>query len=344
MRINGTEYRSVWMENGKVLMINQAKLPFEFEIVTCNTCEEVTEAISRMIVRGAPAIGAAGAYGMALAALSASEDNFRNHLRKYRDMLLASRPTAIDLNNGVRYVYEHALKWIPDLSHARNVAVQCALDFADKSAEDCRKIGEVGQEIIEDGMRILTHCNAGALATVDWGTALAAVRMAHRQGKKIFVYADETRPKLQGSRLTAYELREEGIPHAIIVDSAAGYYMQKGEIDLVITGTDRVCLNGDIANKIGTYSLAVLAKEHKIPFYVAAPQSTFDLACMNGRDIPIEERSPEEVTCLNGQRIASPESDAYNPSFDVTPARLITAFITCKGIFKPKEAAHQIQL
>jgi S-methyl-5-thioribose-1-phosphate isomerase len=344
MIINGTEYQSVWMENTKVLMINQTKLPFEFEIVTCSTCEEVAAAIQNMTVRGAPAIGAAGAYGMALAAMSAVDENFRNLLRRDRDMLLAARPTAIDLSNGVRYVYEHALKWIPDLAHARTVAFQSAHEFASKSSEDCRLIGEVGQELIEDGMRILTHCNAGALATVDWGTALSVIRMAHRKGKEIFVYVDETRPKLQGSRLTAFELKEEGIPHAIIVDSAAGYYMQQGKVDIVITGADRICLNGDMAYKIGTYSLALLAKEHKIPFYVAAPQTTFDLTCMNGRDIPIEERSPREITHLNGNLIASPESDALNPAFDVTPAKFITAFITCKGIFKPKEAAQKIHL
>jgi S-methyl-5-thioribose-1-phosphate isomerase len=343
MIINGQDYHSVWMEDSRVFMINQNLLPFKFEIITCNNVEEVAKAITDMTVRGAPAIGAAGAYGMALAARLSGEEHFRNLLRKARDLLLSTRPTAIDLNNGVRLVYENALKWIPDLMHARQVAMQTATDFAAASAEDCRKLGEVGQELITDGMRILTHCNAGALATVDWGTALAVIRMAHRKGKKIFVYVDETRPKLQGSRLTAFELHEEGISHAIISDSAAGYYMQKGEIDIVITGTDRVCLNGDIANKIGTYSLAVLAKEHKIPFYIAAPQTTFDLTCMNGRDIPIEERAEEEVTCLYGNQIANPESQAYNPAFDVTPAKYITGIITSKGIFKPKEAAHKIQ-
>lgn len=344
MIINGTEYQSVWMQDNKVLMINQNKLPFEFDIITCSTCEEVATAIQNMTVRGAPAIGAAGAYGMALAALSASTDNYRNQLRKDRDILLASRPTAIDLNNGVRLVYEQAVKWIPDLNHARSVAKQAAQDFAQDSAEDCRLLGEIGQDLIQDDMNVLTHCNAGALATVDWGTALSVLRMAHRKGKKFFVYVDETRPKLQGSRLTAFELKQEGIAHTIIVDSAAGYFMQQGKIDLIITGADRICLNGDFANKIGTYSLAVLAQQHKIPFYVAAPKSTFDLACMNGDQIPIEQRSAKEITHLNEQLIANPDSDAFNPAFDVTPAEIITGFITSKGIFKPKEAAHKIQL
>jgi len=344
MKIYGKEYQSVWILDDQVLMIDQNKLPFEFEVVTCNTCEEVALAIQNMTVRGAPAIGAAGAYGMALAAMSAIGDNFRNLLRRNRDMLIATRPTAIDLNNGVRYVYEQTVKWIPDLAHARTVAQQAALDFAKKSAEDCRLIGEVGQELIKDGMNVLTHCNAGALATVDWGTALSVLRIAHHKGRKFFVYVDETRPKLQGSRITAFELQQEGIGHAIIVDSAAGYLMQKGGIDLVILGADRICLNGDFANKIGTYSLAVLAKEHKIPFYVAAPQSTFDLTCMNGRDIPIEERSQDEITHLREMLIANPGSSAFNPSFDVTPAKYVTAFITGKGIFKPKEAAHKLHL
>lgn len=343
MIINGIEYQSVWMQDDKVLMINQNKLPFDFEIITCQTCEEVAQAIQNMTVRGAPAIGAAGAYGMALAAHNISADNYRNQLRWKRDILLASRPTAIDLNNGVRLVYEQAVKWIPDLVHARAVAQKAALDFALDSAEDCRLIGEVGQVLIEDGMNVLTHCNAGALATVDWGTALSVLRMAHRNGKKFFVYVDETRPKLQGSRLTAFELKQEGIEHAIIVDSAAGYYMQQGKIDLIITGADRICLNGDFANKIGTYSLAVLAQHHKIPFYVAAPKSTFDLATMNGDEIPIEQRSASEITHFNGNPVASPESEALNPAFDVTPAEIITAFITCKGILRPKEAAHKIQ-
>lgn len=343
MKINGIDYQSVWMQDGKVLMINQNKLPYEFEIVTCNTSDEVGVAIKNMTVRGAPAIGAAGAYGMALSAMNATKDNYRNSLRKDRDMLLETRPTAIDLDNAVRFVYEHAVKWIPDLDHARLVAQQAALEFAQSSAEDCRLIGEAGQELIKDGMRILTHCNAGALATVDWGTAISVMRVAHRSGKKFFVYVDETRPKLQGSRLTAFELQQEGIEHAIIVDSAAAYFMQKGEIDLIITGADRICLNGDFANKIGTYGLAVLAKEHNIPFYVAAPVSTFDLTCMNGGDIPIEERDSDEITRFRDMQIANPGSNAFNPSFDVTPAELITGFITGKGIFAPKEAAHQIQ-
>lgn len=343
MLINGQEYQSVWMQEHEVRLIDQNKLPFSFEIAVCHTCAEVAEAIRNMTVRGAPAIGAAAGYGLALAAQSAPEKEFRNDLRHHRDLLLAARPTAVDLANAVQLVFEQTVKWIPDLAHARRVAKQTALEFASESAEDCRLIGETGQELITKGMNILTHCNAGALATVDWGTALSVLRIAQRRGRKFFVYADETRPRLQGSRLTAFELQQEGIPHAVIVDSAAGWLMQQGKIDLIITGADRICLNGDFANKIGTYSLAVLAKAHNIPFYVAAPKSTFDLACMNGSSIRVEQRSAEEITLYAGQQLANPGSDALNPAFDVTPAELISGFITSKGIFPPKEAAPRIQ-
>ncbi len=331
------------MQDNEVRLIDQNKLPFAFEIAVCHTCEEVAEAIRNMTVRGAPAIGAAAGYGLALAARSAPDDHFRNYLRQRRDLLLAARPTAVDLANAVQLVFEQTVKWIPDLAHARKVAELTARDFAEESAEDCRLIGEIGQELVTDGMNILTHCNAGALATVDWGTALSVLRVAHRRGRKFFVYADETRPRLQGSRLTAFELQQEGIPHAIIVDSAAGWLLQQKKIDLIITGADRICLNGDFANKIGTYSLAVLAKQHSIPFYVAAPPSTFDLRCMNGDSIIVEHRAGEEITQYAGQQLANPGSEALNPSFDVTPAELISGFITSKGIFPPKEAAHRIQ-
>ncbi len=343
MLINGSEYKSVWYDDDRVHMINQNLLPYKFEVVSYQGFEEVAEAIRNMTVRGAPAIGAAGAFAMALAANSAPDNKFRNYLRAARELLAATRPTAIDLINGISCVYENALKFIPDTVHARQVAVLAAHEFANKSAEDCRRIGVIGQEIIPDGARILTHCNAGALATVDWGTALSAIRMAHRKGKKIFVYVSETRPRLQGSRLTAFELEQEGIDHAIIADSASGFYFWKNAIDLVITGADRVCLNGDIANKIGTYEKAVLAKEHKIPFYVAAPFSTFDFSCNKGNDIPIEIRSDDEIKRFGDAFIANPGSPALNPSFDITPAKLITGIITHRAIFKPKEAAQRIQ-
>ncbi|HNT51930.1 MAG TPA: S-methyl-5-thioribose-1-phosphate isomerase [Candidatus Syntrophosphaera sp.] len=343
MIINGTQYRSVWWEHGRLRLIDQNKLPFEFAIVEYKEHQQAARAIAEMTVRGAPAIGAAGAYALALAAQNASDDKFRAQLRHARELLITARPTAVDLVNGVNFVYERTLKFIPDYAHARRVAVLAAAEFADRSVEDCRHIGLAGSEVVKPQARILTHCNAGALATVDWGTALAVIRTAHQQGKDIFVYVSETRPRLQGSRLTAFELEQEGIPHAVIADSAAGYYFWKKEIDLVLTGADRICLNGDIANKIGTYAKAVLAKEHKIPFYVAAPLSTFDLSCHRGFDIPIEVRDEDELKRCDGCPTANPGSPALNPAFDITPAGLITGIITPKGVFAPREAARKVQ-
>lgn len=343
MQINGKDYRSVWYEHHRVKMIDQNKLPLEFKISEYSNYLEVATAIREMTVRGAPAIGAAGAYAMALAAQNAPENKFRAYLRSAREELIATRPTAIDLNNGVSFVYENTIKFIPDYAHARQVSILAAKEFAQKSADDCHQIGVIGNEIVPHGARILTHCNAGALATVDWGTALSVIRMAHKKHKDIFVYVDETRPRFQGARLTAFELEQEGIPHAIITDGAAGFYFWKKEIDLVITGTDRVCLNGDIANKIGTYEKAILAREHKIPFYIAAPLTTFDFTCKEGADIPIEIRDEDEIKQCGGIPTANPGSPALNPSFDITPAKYITGIITHKGIFKPKEAAQKVQ-
>ena len=343
MRINGNEYRSVWFEKGRLIMIDQNKIPYEFALKEYTTYLEVAAAIRDMTVRGAPAIGAAGAFGMALAAVAAPDQKFRAYLRSARDELTSTRPTAVDLSIGVQYVYESALKFIPDLPHARQVAVLAAQEFANKSADDCLKLGKIGAELIEEGARILTHCNAGALATVDHGTALSVIREAHKQGKNIFVYVSETRPRFQGARLTAFELEQEGIPHAIIADSAAGFYFWKEQIDLVITGADRICLNGDIANKIGTYEKAVMAHVHKVPFYIAAPDSTFDLACAQGEDIPIEIRDEDEIKLFNGSYLANPGSPALNPSFDITPAKYITGIITPKGVFSPQEAAQRMQ-
>ena len=343
MRINDRDYRSVWWEHGRLRLIDQNKLPFEFSVREFTDHFQVADAIRDMTVRGAPAIGAAGAYGLALAAQHAPDDKFRSALRQARDLLIGTRPTAVDLLNGVNYVYEQTLKFIPHIAHARQVAVSAAEEFANRSAEDCRQLGIAGNEIIPENARILTHCNAGALATVDWGTALAAIRVAHRKGKNVFVYVSETRPRFQGARLTAWELEQEGIPHAIIADSATGYYFWKKEIDVVITGADRVCLNGDIANKIGTYDKAVLARAHGIPFYISAPLSTFDFACSRGTDIPIEFRADEELKEVNGFVTANPNSGVLNPSFDITPAELITGIITRHGVFPPDEAAQMVQ-
>ena len=329
MKINGEEYRSVWMEGRVVKMIDQRLLPHEFRIFACKTYGDTARAIKDMVIRGAPAIGAAACYGMAQGALAGDVD-------KATDALSKSRPTAYDLFDAIKFFK----------SNYRGGAPQEMADaYADASVERCKKIGEVGEKLIKNKARILTHCNAGALACVDYGTALAPIRLAHQKGKKIFVWVDETRPRCQGAKLTAFEMVQEGIPHAVIADNAAGHYMQRGEVDLCIVGADRVAWNGDIANKIGTYEKAVVAKENGIPFYVAAPVSTIDFQCKSGKDIPIEERGEEEVLETTGWdgkkvsslRVAAPGAKARNPAFDMTPAKYITGIITEHGIFKPGE-------
>ncbi|MBU0756541.1 MAG: S-methyl-5-thioribose-1-phosphate isomerase [Nanoarchaeota archaeon] len=345
MIIKGKNYRTVWMEGKVVRMINQPLLPHRFEIVDLYDTIEVHDSIKNMIVRGAPAIGATAAYAMAQAALKYDGSDLaelKKDLRAAYDFLSKARPTAQDLFDGLDYVY-NVIVSDRSIDKIKKKAIDLAEDYAENSIEACEKIGEYGSTLIKDGFRILTHCNAGALATVDYGTALAPIRTAHYAGKKIFVYADETRPRSQGSRLTAFELVSEGIPHAIIADNAAGYFMKRKEIDMVIVGSDRTAMNGDVCNKIGTYEKALLAYENKIPFYVAIPLTTIDRNCPNGEAIPIEERSDEEVLYAYGWndsgkfervRIAPEKSRGRNPAFDVTPAKYVTGLITPKGIIK----------
>ena len=329
MQIDGKNYRTVWIENGIVKLINQPLLPDKFEIYDCKDYKETAKAIKTMIVRGAGAIGATAAYGMAQAFL-ADEDT-----KEAAKVIKNTRPTAQNLF----YAVEKVLK-----AKDKEEALKIANEIADEDANACKKIGEYGESLIKDNSKILTHCNAGWLAFVDWGSALSPIYAAKRKGKNIFVFVDETRPRLQGARLTAWELEKENIPHAVIVDNAAGYYMKKGEVDLVITGADRIAANGDVANKIGTYEKAVLAKENNIPFYIAAPLSTFDLNCESGDKIPIEERDEKEVLEVRGVRLTPKESHAKNPAFDVTPAKYITGIITQKGIIKAnKEEIANIQ-
>lgn len=312
------DIRALWMEKGVVKAIDQKILPAKFKIVSIRDHREMAAAIKDMTIRGAPSIGAAAAYGMALAWLR------KENLKKAAILIKSTRPTAHDLFYAVDLM----------LSKADGDLVKAADDYADSVVAMCRKIGENGARLIRNGDKILTHCNAGALATVDFGTALAPIRVAHRQGKKIFVYVDETRPRLQGAKLTAWELNNEGIDHAIIPDNAAGHYM-KDSVDLAIVGADRIARNGDFANKIGTYSKAVLANENKVPFYVAAPVSTFDMKIKSGDEIVIEERDEDEVLCVGDCRIAPRGSRALNPCFDVTPARFVRSFITERGLLKP---------
>ncbi|MBU1120482.1 MAG: S-methyl-5-thioribose-1-phosphate isomerase [archaeon] len=343
VKVEGKEkhYLTVWMEGSKVFLINQEKLPFSFEIHECKTYREAIEAINNMTVRGAGAVGAAAAFALAQAFIEGNSDlNFAVEARKEIE---STRPTAINLFHATKRVFDKAKSSV----RPSQTAFLEAKKIADEDAASCKKIGELGEKLlIRDGMKILTHCNAGWLAFVDYGTALSPIYVSHRKGKKVFVFVDETRPKLQGAKLTAWELSNEGVPHSIIPDNAAAHYMSKKEIDLVIVGADRIALNGDSANKIGTLEKAILAKEFNIPFYIAAPTSSIDFSVKEGSSIPIEERSQEEVlfqTGLNENgvqekfRISNPSSNARNPAFDVTPAKYIKGILTERGLLSPQE-------
>lgn len=322
--INGRteDIRAVWFEDGKVTMIDQRELPDKVTIVSFKDYRDVAEAIRNMTTRGAPSIGATAAYGMCLAAINGDD------IEQAAKDIKAARPTANDLFYAVDYMLD-------DLSKGKD-PIGSADAYAQSMVDKCIKIGEYGGKLIKDGYRLMTHCNAGALATVDVGTALAPMRKAHGDGKDFFVYVSETRPRLQGMQLTAWELLQEGIDHAIIPDGSSGHFIRKG-VDMIIVGADRIAANGDFANKIGTFEKAVLAKEFNVPFYVAAPISTFDFNTKTGEDIVIEDRSEEEVTMVKGVRIAPIGCKALNPSFDMTPAKYVTGFITEKGILKPSE-------
>lgn len=338
MIVAGKPYRTIWMENHSVFMIDQNALPFEFRIHQSKTCSETCKAIREMITRGAGAIGAAAGFAMAQA-FAESHGNL-HYIENAKKEIESTRPTARNLFFAVDKVFEAGLKSVES-------AMSEAQRLADENIADALSIAGYGNELIKDGSRILTHCNAGWLGFVDWGSALAPVYKAHRDDKNIFVYADETRPRSQGARLTAWELSNEGVPHAIVPDNAGAYLMSKGLVDMVIVGADRIAANGDTANKIGTLEKAIVAKEFGIPFYVAAPFSTVDFAVADGSHIPIEQRDREEVLYVTGPdekgqihriRMAAFGSDALNPAFDVTPAKYITAFITEKGIIKPSDA------
>jgi S-methyl-5-thioribose-1-phosphate isomerase len=346
MNVAGRHYRTVWMEDAVVRMIDQPLIPYRFEIVALPTHRHTAEAIINMVVRGAGAIGAAAGYGMAQVALEAPDDaSFMDYVMQGAERLRRTRPTAHDLFYAIDRV-QGAIRGAGSVASARQAAVEMAQRLADENAAAGEAIGQHGAALIPDGACILTHCNAGWLAFVDWGSALAPVYAAQRQGKRVFVYADETRPRGQGARLTAWELQGEGVPHAVIADNAAGHLMRRGEIDLVIVGADRIAANGDVANKIGTYEKALCAQANGVPFYVAFPSSTLDPRCPTGDDIPIEERSADEVLYVTGLddagvlrrvRISHGAAQARNPAFDVTPARYVTAFITEQGVFTPQD-------
>ena len=322
-----------------VRMIDQKQIPWRLERVDLYTYEQVATAITDMTVRGAPAIGAAAAFGLALAARQSNAetvDGLFTDLQQAARILKAARPTAVNLAWAVDQLIQTAQTGsFSDPNALCEALLTDAQRIADEDVAINRRMGANGATLIRDGSTILHHCNTGALATVDYGTALGVVRAAFEAGKQIHVLLDETRPRLQGSRLSAWELEQLGVSYDILPDTAAGYYMQKGEIDIVLVGADRVTANGDVANKIGTYQIAVLAKENGIPFYSVAPTSTIDLSLATGAEIPIEERSKDEVLAPYGNAIVPPDFKARNPAFDVTPYRYLAGIITENGIARP---------
>lgn len=330
---------AIWAKGSTVLMVEQNKLPFSYEIYESKTYKQTAIAIKTMITRGAGSIGAAAAFAMMQAIIEAPDNNFQEYINNAKKEIEATRPTARDLFAATERVY-----------NASKISIQNAIDEAflvtKEISDSCKNIGILGNTLLKNDARILTHCNAGWLALVEHGSALAPIYEAHKHKKNIFVYVNETRPRSQGARLTAWELNQANVKHAIIADNAAAWYMLQNKIDIVITGADRIAANGDTANKIGTLEKAIVAKEFGIPFYIAAPSSTFDFSIKTGNQIIIEERNPEEVLYQKGLdqngdiktiRVASEGSTALNPAFDVTPYKYITGFITEKGILKPEE-------
>jgi methylthioribose-1-phosphate isomerase len=323
-----------WLD-GKLRILDQSKLPWEQIFVDLNNYHDVVLAIKEMRVRGAPAIGVAAAYGIALGASgikTANKDEFLVQLNQVMQAFAASRPTAVNLFQAISRMKRAARG--DGVTEIKNALVNEAKRIHQEEITATKQLSHLGAELIKDGFTLLTHCNAGPLATAGYGTALGIIKAAKEQGKKVSVFVTETRPLLQGARLTTWELMQEDIPVTLITDSMAGYFMKRGEIDCVIVGADRIAANGYTANKIGTYTLAVLANAHGIPFYVAAPTTTIDLSLTSGYQIPIEERSPEEVTHIQGVSIAPKSVRAANPAFDITPHSYITAIITEKGIVR----------
>lgn len=331
-----------WRESDNtLLLIDQTLLPHQFELVECQNYGQVGAAIRQMQVRGAPAIGVTAAYGMALAALNSEapdSNTLLSELEIAAKFLAQTRPTAVNLGWAIQRSLTLAHKLADNGSSPTGIKAALLEEAKTVHAQDIaanRLMGAFGAELIKDGANVLTHCNAGALATAGYGTAVGVIRAAHEQGKRLHVWVDETRPYLQGARLTAWELQQMGVPLTLITDNMAGHFMQRGQVDFIVVGADRIAANGDTANKIGTYTLAVLAKENKVPFYVAAPLSTVDRHIQSGSEIPIEERSGEEVTLLAGRLIAPRGVKAAHPAFDVTPARYIHGIITEQGIARP---------
>jgi len=328
--------RTIEWTDSAVVMLDQRLLPAQEIYVSCPDYREVAEAIRSMVIRGAPAIGIAAAMGVALGVKSAdlqTPEALDLHFQRVCEVMASTRPTAVNLFWAIERMkrsYERARPG--GVEAVRSALIREALAMHAEDVDANRRMGRFGQELIPDGARILTHCNAGALATAGYGTALGVIRAAVEAGKTVRVWADETRPFLQGARLTAWELSQDGIPVTVITDNMAGHFMHLGRVDCVIVGADRIAANGDVANKIGTYSVAVLAKENNVPFFVAAPISTLDLSITDGSRIPIEERDPDEVRKIRDVAITSPGARVENPAFDVTPARYVSAIITDHGV------------
>ena len=325
-------------KNNSIVLIDQRELPGRLKYLNCNTVEKLAWAIETLAVRGAPLIGIAGAYGLALGVRHSSKASLSNDFEAAFQRIRITRPTAVNLFwalGRMQLRFDALNKKGAVLPEIKEALLAEAKKIQAEDADTCDRIGKNGSPLIKPGSSILTHCNSGALATGGIGTALGVIFTAHKQGRVKMVYADETRPLLQGSRLTAWELKQEKVPAILICDNMAAFLMAQKKIDCVIVGADRIALNGDFANKIGTYGVAVAAKHHRIPFYVAAPLTTFDFKVKTGKQIPIEQRKPEEVRSF-GQSVTAPaDIDVYNPSFDVTPGSLVTAFITEKGVVKP---------
>jgi methylthioribose-1-phosphate isomerase len=338
--LSGSRYSAMELapDGAAAFVLDQRRLPLEEHYVTCTTVEEVAATIRDMVVRGAPAIGITAAYGLAIAARAATGADYLAALERASELLVATRPTAVNLAWAVGrclgLAREHASSPAP--ARAAEMA-ELARSIHREDVAACRAMGELGAALLPQGSTLLTHCNAGALATGGFGTALGVVRAAAAAGKLTAVFADETRPYLQGARLTAWELAEDGIPVTVITDGMAAHCIDRRGITAVIVGADRIAANGDVANKIGTYGVACIARHHGIPFYVAAPWSTVDLATPTGRDIVIEERAPHELTHLGDRQLVASGVAVYNPGFDVTPASLVTAIITERGVFAPAD-------
>ena len=348
MKINSKNYRTIWFENNLVKIIDQTKLPHRFVIKTLKTVKDAINAIKRMEVRGAPLIGATAAYGLVLSII---EKNDLSFLNKSSEELIETRPTAINL----KWAIDRMMKKLSGVNNKDilKIALEEAKAITEEDIEFCKNIGLSGLKIIEeiakkkkDTVNILTHCNAGWLATIDWGTATSPIYQAHQKGIKVHVWVDETRPRNQGANLTSYELNEEGISNTVITDNAGGILMQRGQVDMCIVGTDRTLSNGDVCNKVGTYLKALSAKDNNIPFYVALPSSTIDWSIKDHKQIPIEERNSEELSHVEGidenneikkVRIYPQKSKSLNLAFDVTPAKLVTGLITEKGICEASE-------